>query len=73
MYCDSPTDIRIARQTGCEGIEIVTAKPYGHMRSVFVVEGLLPELEGLRRFGLSLLQDIGRQRPGDCEPLLPEL
>ena len=72
MHCNLLTDIRIAKETGYEGIDIFGAKLYRYLDQGFTVESLLPELEDLPPVALGFVQDIERQEPQQYEALLQE-
>ena len=63
MYCNLLTDIRIAKETGYEGIEIIGSKLYRYLEQGFSVEDLRPHLEGLPPISLGFVHDIERQEP----------
>jgi sugar phosphate isomerase/epimerase len=72
MYCNLLTDIRIARETGYEGIEIIGSKLYRYLDHGFTPESLLPHLEGLTVVAMGYVQDIERQEPEEYAALLEE-
>ena len=72
MHCNLLTDIRIAKETGYDGIEIIGAKLYRYLDQGFSVESILPHLEGLPVVCLGFVQDIERQEPTEYDALLAE-
>lgn len=72
MYCNLLTDIKIAKETGYEAIEIIGSKLYRYLDQGFKVESLLPHLEGLPPVALGYIQDIERQKPKEYAKLLEE-
>lgn len=72
MHCDLPTDIRIARETGYGGIEIMGLKLDRYLEQGFSPESLLPHLDGLPRVGLGYVQDIERQEATGYAALISE-
>ena len=72
MFCNLLTDIRIAKGTGYEGIEIIGSKLYRYLDQGFTVKDLLPHLEGLPAVALGYVQDIERQEPRQYAALLEE-
>ena len=57
------TSIRIARETGYDGIEIGNDKLQTLSRPGFPLESLLPLFKEVPPLGLSYVQDIERQEP----------
>ena len=72
MYCNLLTDIRIAKETGYGGIEIIGSKLYRYLDQGFTAESLLPHLEVLLPVALGYVQDIERQEPAEYAALLEE-
>lgn len=72
MYCNLLTDIRIAKETGYNGIEIIGSKLYRYLDQGFKVGDLLSRLEGLPPVALGYIQDIERQEPKEYAKLLEE-
>jgi sugar phosphate isomerase/epimerase len=72
MYCNLLTDIRIARETGYDGIEIIGSKLKRYLDQGYTVEDLLPHLRGLQPVSLGYVQDIERQEPDEYQALLRE-
>jgi sugar phosphate isomerase/epimerase len=66
------TGIRIARETGYAGIEIGADKLRRYLAQGFSPDGLRPLLKDIPPIGLSYIQDIERQAPGEREALLGE-
>ncbi len=71
-HCNLLTDIRIARETGYEGIEIVGSKLQRYLSVGHSVASLLAHLDGLPPVGLGYVQDIERQAPEEFAALLRE-
>jgi len=72
MYCNLLTDIRVARETGYAGIEIIGSKLKRYLDQGYTVKDLLPHLRGLQPVSLGYIQDIERQEPNEYEALLGE-
>ena len=72
LQCNLLTDIRIARETGYDGIEIIGAKLYRYLDQGFGVETVVDALAGFPVVGLGFVQDIERQAPEDYEALIQE-
>ena len=72
MYCNLLTDIRIAKETGYDGIEIIGAKLYRYVQMGFSAESLLPHLEGFAPVALGYVQDIERHDSEGYAALLEE-
>jgi len=72
MYCNLLPDIRIAKETGYAGIEIIGSKLYRYLAQGFSVESLLQHLEGIAPVGLGYVQDIERQEPNEYAALLKD-
>ena len=66
------TSVQIARETGYAGIEIGGDKLKRYLAQGFSISQLLPHLKDLPPVGLSYVQDIERQEPGEYESLLEE-
>src|SRR6187431_2050361 len=60
-HCTLLTDIRIAKETGYQGIEIVGSKLRRYLDTGHRLDQLLPHFEGLPPVGLGYVQDIERQ------------
>lgn len=71
-HCTLPTDIRIAKETGYEGIEIVGSKLRRYLDTGYRLDRLLPHFVGLPPVRLGHLQDIERQGPEEYAALLRE-
>lgn len=71
-HCTLLTDIRIAKETGYEGIEIVGDKLRRYLATGHRLDRLLPLFEGLPPVGLGYIQDIERQGPEEYAALLHE-
>jgi len=72
MHCDLPTDIRIARQTGYDGIELIGSKLYRYLEQGFSLESILDELDGFPVVALGYVQDIERGDGQAHQDLLAE-
>lgn len=72
MYCNLLTDIRIARETGYEAIEIIGAKLYRYLDEGFTISELKPRLEGLSVAAIGFIPDIERREPEEYKALLEE-
>ena len=66
------TSVQIARETGYAGIEIGGDKLKRYLAQGLSISQLLPHLKDLPPVGLSYVQDIERQEPGEYESLLEE-
>ncbi|HEX3724589.1 MAG TPA: sugar phosphate isomerase/epimerase family protein [Pirellulales bacterium] len=71
-HCDLPTSIQIARETGYAAIEIGGPKLASYLAEGFTVGDLLPLLADMPPIGLSYVQDVERQQPGEYQALLEE-
>ncbi len=71
-YCNLRTSIRIAKETGYQGIEIGRDKLDRYLAQGFALEALRAELSDLPPVGLSYVQDIERQEPAAYDALLGE-
>lgn len=72
MHCDLLTDIRIAKETGYDAIEIRGSKLYRYLEQGLTIRSLISHLEGLPPVGLGFIQDIERQDPERYAALLEE-
>lgn len=72
MHCNLLTDIRVAKETGYEGIEIIGSKLYRYLDMGYTVEDLLSALKGMPPVALGFVQDIERQEPQEYAALLAE-
>ena len=72
MYCNLLTDIRVARETGYKGIEIVGSKLYRYLDQGYGLESVQAALDGFPVVGLGYVQDIERQEPGERDALFEE-
>lgn len=72
MHCNLVTDIKIAKETGYDGIEIVGSKLYRYLDQGFAVADVLAELDGFPVVALGFVPDIERQAPEEYEALLEE-
>ncbi len=72
MHCNLLTDIRIAKEVGFEGIELIHAKLYRYLMNGFTTESLISYLDGLPVVGLGFVADIERQEKAQYEALLEE-
>ena len=72
MHCDLLTDIRIAGETGYDGIEIIGSKLYRYLDQGHPLKSVQANLGGFPVVGLGYVQDIERQGPHDRDALLQE-
>lgn len=72
MHCNLLTDIRIAKETGYDGIEISGSKLYRYLNQGLTVESLKPLLKDLLPVAVGYVQDIERQEPKEYAALLQE-
>ena len=72
MYCNVLTDIRIAKETGCDGIEIIGAKLYRYLEQGYTIESVLKVLDGFPVVAIGYVQDIERQGEKEYGLLLLE-
>ncbi len=72
MYCNLLTDIRIAKETGYDAIEIIGSKLYRYLDQGLTLEHLKSQLQGFPVVALGFVQDIERQEPDDYAALLQE-
>ena len=70
--CDVLADIRIAKETGYDGIEMVGEKLYRYLDQGFGIETIRKVLEGFSVVGLGYIQDIERYQPDHKKALLRE-
>jgi len=68
-HCNVTTDIRIAKETGYGGIEVIGSKLYRYLDQGFTTEDLLGQLDGFPVVGLGFVQDIERYKPDDFAEL----
>src|SRR4051794_23376995 len=71
-YANLVTSIRIARETGYDGIEIGGDKLVRYLAQGFGIDTLRPLLKETPPIGLSYVRDIERQEPKEYEALLSE-
>ena len=72
MYCNIITDIRIAKETGYQGLEIIGAKLYRYLDEGLSIKNLLLHLGDLPVVAMGFIQDIERQKPEEYKALLAE-
>lgn len=72
MHCNLLTDIRIARETGYDGMEIWGSKLYRYLDQGYSVESLRDQLGDLQVVGVGYVQDVERQEPDAYETMLQE-
>ena len=72
MHCSVMTDIRIAAETGYNGIEIIGSKLYRYLDQGLGLDGVLKSLGGMPVVALGYVQDIERQEPESYRALLEE-
>lgn len=70
--CGLPTDIRIARETGYDGIEIIGSKLYSFLDQGRQLDVLIAELDGFPAVALGYVQDIERADGQAHQDLLAE-
>ena len=70
MYCNLLTDIRIAREAGYGGIEIIGSKLTRYLEQGYSVESVKHRLNCLPAVAVGYIQDIERQEPEEYESLL---
>ena len=61
MHCNPLTDIRIAKEVGFRGIELIHAKLYRYLMSGLTLASLISHLDGLPIVGWGFVADIERQ------------
>lgn len=72
MHCDILTDIRIARETGYGGIEIIGGKLYRYLDQGYDLKSISETLGDFPVVGIGYVQDIERQQPEEYQALLQE-
>ena len=74
MHCNLKTDIRIARETGYDALEIIEAKLLRYLDCGFKAEDLVPlfETHSIRPVCINALKDIERVKPGERQALMAE-
>ena len=72
QHCDLLTDIRIAKEAGYGGIEIIGEKLYRHLNQGGDILSVQDALDGFPVVGLGYVQDIERHMPGDKDALFQE-
>lgn len=72
MHCNLLTDIRIARETGYEGIEIIGSKLYRYLDNGFSLKSIRAHLKDMPVVAIGYVQDIERQEPAGYKDLLEE-
>jgi len=72
MNCNILTDIRIARETGYGGIEIIGEKLYRYLDQGYTVESIIEALDGFPVVAIGYVQDIERQQENEYASLLQE-
>jgi len=74
MHCNIVTEVRIAKETGYEGFEIVETKLLRYLDQGYQSEELLAQLQKhrVRPVVINALKDIERVKPGEREQLLEE-
>lgn len=74
MHCNLKTDIRLARETGYDALEIFEGKMLRYLDCGFQVEDLIPlfETHSIRPVCINALKDIERVEPEEREKLLSE-
>lgn len=63
-YCNLVSELKIAKELGFEGVEIVVEKIYRYMEAGYSLDSLAPLLEGLEVVGIGAMQNIERQGAG---------
>ena len=72
MHCNLLTDIRIAKETGYDAIEIMGSKLHRYLDQGLSLEDLRPHFDGLPSVAMGYVQDIERQEPEEYAALLEE-
>jgi len=72
MYCNLLTDIRIAKETGYQGIEIVGSKLYRFLDEGFDLSVIKDSLKDLPVVALGFIQDLERTEVKEHEALIRE-
>lgn len=72
MHCNLLGDIRIAKETEYDGIEIMGTKLYRYLDQGHSIESLLPYLEGLPVVGVGSVPDIERREHTEYDDLLAQ-
>jgi sugar phosphate isomerase/epimerase len=72
MHCNLLTDIRVARETGYDAIEINGWKLYRYLDTGLSIDGVKRRLDGFPAVGIGFIQDIERQEPNEYQALLQE-
>ncbi len=74
MHCNIQTDIRIAKDTGYDALEIVESKLLRYMNCGFKVEDLVPLFKkcSIRPVCINALKDIERIKPKERKELMVE-
>jgi sugar phosphate isomerase/epimerase len=72
MYCNLLTDIRIAKETGYQGIEIIGSKLYRFLDEGFDLNVVKKALEDLPVVALGYVQDLERTEVEEHHALLKE-
>ena len=72
MYCNLLTDIRIAKETGYQGIEMIGSKLYRFLDEGFKLNIVQEAVKDLPVVALGYIQDIERTEAKEHEALLKE-
>jgi len=72
MHCNLMTDIRIAKETEYQGIEINGSKLRRYLAQGYPIETVKKALDGLAPVGLTYIQDIEREAPDEYGALMKE-
>ena len=72
MHCNVVTDVRIAKETGYDGIEIVGSKLYSYLAQGFTIDDLKKQLDGFPVIALGFIPDIERSDPQGQKDLMQE-
>lgn len=72
MFCNILTDIRIARETGYGGIEIIGSKLYRYLECGYATESVLKALDNFPVVAIGYVQNIERQEPKEYKALIQE-
>lgn len=72
MHSNLLTDIRIAKETGYQGIELMGSKLYQYLDTGLSVDSLLAHLDGIQPVAIGYVQDIDRWKPEEKAALLDE-
>ena len=72
MHCNLLTDIKIAKETGYAGVEIIGKKLYRYLDRGMSIDMLMEYLGDFPVLATGFIQDIERQEPGEFKALIEE-